>query len=286
MDLIKEKPIVKIVMLKGADGNGLKLSEHENDAGFLTREEIITLVNNIIATGEVGDIDTGFVTRLVEQNKKKALKFWVGTTAEYNTLATVNANTFYIITDDTFKPDVLRAIGEINARIDEIEQADIEAELADLQTRVNTLTANNEQLQEALTAAQETVNSMRYTVENPAGTINETIDFLTAGYITAGRDKISFMLPLKKVLPANMRARAVGATLRARYYEVYAVGTADTAQEVSGGKISVQAFPTYINVTITTDAGKDESILTPEARYNNESLGLSGQLTIQLYVTT
>lgn len=283
MNLIKETPIVRVVMLKGADGDGHKLSELENDADFLTREEITTLVNNIIATGSVGDVDTGFVTRLVEQNKKKALKFWVGTQAEYNAIDNPTANTFYIITDDTFKTDIEAAIQRLTERVEEIEHPNFEAELAELQTAVTALETSNQQLQTALTTAQDTIKSMRYTPESGNETITETIDFLTAGYITAGRDKISFMLPLKKVLPSYLRVRALGCSLRARYYELYAVGTAETAQEVAANKITVQAFPTYLNITITTDAGQAGTILNPEAVYNNESVGLSGQLTIQIY---
>lgn len=79
----------------------------------MTREEVITAIQQIIETGEVQDLDSGFVTTLKEQNNGIGFKVWLGTTAEYDALVNaelVEANTLYIRTDDTSAADVRAAL--------------------------------------------------------------------------------------------------------------------------------------------------------------------------------
>lgn len=157
-NLYKNAPVVKIVMLKGKDGAKSALSELTNDMTFLTQEQIITLVNNIVSTGSVGDIDTGFVTKLVEQNRHRALRFWIGTQAEYNALSTKIANTFYIITDDSFKADTEAAIQALNDRVDGIDPIDIENELAALLNRVTELETTAGQLGNTISTLSDEID--------------------------------------------------------------------------------------------------------------------------------
>lgn len=72
----------------------------------MTKEEILTAITNAVQQGNFGDIDTGFVTKVKEQNRNVALKFWVGTQAEYNALEDKPNNTFCIITDDEAKENI------------------------------------------------------------------------------------------------------------------------------------------------------------------------------------
>lgn len=190
MDLIKNAPIVKVVMLKGADGARSNLSELNNDMNYLTREEIETLVTNIIQSGSVGDIDTGFVTKLKEANKNKALSFWVGTQAEYDAITSKTANTFYIITDDTFRTDVTAAIAAVNARIDDLSPVDIETELGALQATTQAIEAEITDLTNA------------YLYHKDDTITNETIT--AAGYITGNGEHIHFLIPLSRILPADL----------------------------------------------------------------------------------
>lgn len=69
----------------------------------MTKEEVITAIQQIVETGEVQDLDTGFITTLKEIHNGAGFKVWLGTTAEYNVLEAGNAlepNTLYIRTDD------------------------------------------------------------------------------------------------------------------------------------------------------------------------------------------
>lgn len=65
----------------------------------MTKEEIYSAIVQAIEQGEIGDIDTGFVTKIKEQNHNNDLKFWKGTQAEYNALEAVDPTTYYILTD-------------------------------------------------------------------------------------------------------------------------------------------------------------------------------------------
>ena len=54
----------------------------------MTKEQILAAITQAVSTGEIKDVDTGFVTKIKELNKNKQLSFWVGTTAEYNAIET------------------------------------------------------------------------------------------------------------------------------------------------------------------------------------------------------
>jgi hypothetical protein len=97
----------------------------ESDSSFeaMTKEEVITAIVNAIEGGTVGDIDTGFVTTIKEQNKGQGLMFWVGTTAEYNALTTKPNNVLYIKTDDTSAQDINNNFEALQASIDQINDS-------------------------------------------------------------------------------------------------------------------------------------------------------------------
>lgn len=83
----------------------------------MTKEQILTAITEAISTGEIKDVDTGFITTVKEQNAGGALSFWVGTQAEYNALPEKSATCFYIITDDTSKADIENAIKELREEV-------------------------------------------------------------------------------------------------------------------------------------------------------------------------
>lgn len=79
----------------------------------MTKEQILAAITQAVETGEIKDVDTGFVTTIKEQNSGAGLTFWVGTSAEYNALETKATNCFYIITDDTYSDNINTAIEEM-----------------------------------------------------------------------------------------------------------------------------------------------------------------------------
>lgn len=96
----------------------------ENNCKFesMTKEQILTAIEQAISTGEIGDCDTGFITRIKEQNNGAGLTFWVGTQAEYNALDPKVNNCFYIITDDTTTADIAREIETLKERLSPVEE--------------------------------------------------------------------------------------------------------------------------------------------------------------------
>lgn len=90
-----------------------------SDSSFegMTKQEIITAIVNAIQGGTVGNVDTGFVTTIKEQNKGIGLMFWVGTTAEFEALEERPLNTLYIKIDDTSVADINAAIAALQAAI-------------------------------------------------------------------------------------------------------------------------------------------------------------------------
>lgn len=76
----------------------------------MTKEQILTAIEQAVDSGTITDIDTGFVTKIKEQNAGTGLKFWVGTQAQYNAIAFPENNVFYIISDDTEYDDIMDSI--------------------------------------------------------------------------------------------------------------------------------------------------------------------------------
>lgn len=217
-EIFKTNPIVKIVMVRGENGDKTKLSELQNDMTFLTEQQIITLVNNIITTGSVGNIDTGFVTTIKEQNAGKALQFWIGTQAEYNAIAEPVANMFYIVTDDPYKQNVQDAIDAINARIDEIEIPDIQAELSAIQTEIeNFETTINNDFEDFKDSVDTTVETLEDDFCYKLGD-TDTIDFRGCGYLGGSNyTDIYFSSPLRKILKSGLTIQINSSSLGIRY---------------------------------------------------------------------
>jgi hypothetical protein len=99
----------------------------------MTKEQILTAIEQAISTGEINDVNTGFITTIKEQNAGIGLTFWVGTQAQYNAIETKSNNCFYIVTDDQtidIELDALKTdVAEINEnylntvnRIDRLSQ--------------------------------------------------------------------------------------------------------------------------------------------------------------------
>lgn len=85
----------------------------------MTKEEILEAITQAIQTGQIAQLDTGFITILKEINKGKALRFWVGTSAEFNALEQQETNVLYIKTDDTSAQDISTALQAQAAQIQE-----------------------------------------------------------------------------------------------------------------------------------------------------------------------
>jgi hypothetical protein len=94
----------------------------ENNCRYegMTKEQILAAIAQAVETGTVGNCDTGFITTVKTINGR-GLKFFVGTQAEYDGLSkTQKDGVFALITNDTTKDGLLRAIEDL-----QIAQTDI-----------------------------------------------------------------------------------------------------------------------------------------------------------------
>lgn len=119
----------------------------------MTKEQILAAIAQAIETGSVGDVDTGFVTKLKDMNYGTALTVWIGTRAQYNAVTEKAKNCLYIITDDTTSEDMLKACQQALADVEEIRQH--VAEEVDAASKMcETAKAESEWAVDAATAAQ------------------------------------------------------------------------------------------------------------------------------------
>lgn len=84
----------------------------------MTKEEILSAITQAVETHTISDVDTGFVTTVKEQNANQSLKFWVGTTAQYNLIAVKDPQCFYILTDDAELEDLEQEIAQFSEQVE------------------------------------------------------------------------------------------------------------------------------------------------------------------------
>lgn len=101
-----------------AERNYYVLCESNCKFPAMTKEQVLAAIAE--ATGNtVTAVDDAFITKVKELNANASLKFWIGTTAEYNAIAVKDDYTLYILTDD----DTPDALNEIAKEIEEIRRA-------------------------------------------------------------------------------------------------------------------------------------------------------------------
>lgn len=80
----------------------------------MTTEQIMAAITQAVQGGTIGDVDTGFVSKVKEKNGSY-VTFWVGTQAQYNAIAERETNCLYIITDETTFADVAKTVEQAAA---------------------------------------------------------------------------------------------------------------------------------------------------------------------------
>lgn len=88
----------------------------------MTKEQILAAITQAVESHTIFDVDTGFVTTLKEQNANTGLKFWIGTTAQYNAIQEKDNDCFYILTDDTELEDIQDAIETLTGKVNAISE--------------------------------------------------------------------------------------------------------------------------------------------------------------------
>lgn len=90
----------------------------------MTKEQIINAIAEATgATPESIDVDAAFITKIKEMNANKNLKFWIGTTAQFEALPSKVQDTLYILTDDDTADSLEALYTELNAAIAGIQES-------------------------------------------------------------------------------------------------------------------------------------------------------------------
>lgn len=88
----------------------------------MTKEQILAAITQAVETGTIQNVDTGFVTKIKEQNSGSAVTLWVGTQAQYNALGTKEPNCLYIVTDDNNIEAIQNDIAKLNSDVEKLYQ--------------------------------------------------------------------------------------------------------------------------------------------------------------------
>ena len=83
------------------------LDEGKNSYETMTKEQILAAIEQAISTGTFGDFDSGFVTKIVDQNSGVAVSVWIGTKED---------NTLYIYAT-TFEDDVSKILSDVQTAL-------------------------------------------------------------------------------------------------------------------------------------------------------------------------
>lgn len=160
----------------------------------LTKEQIYAAITEAIETGTITDVDTGFVTKIKEMNADKLLSFWIGTSAQYNTLTARDTNTLYILTDESTLGDAVEKVDELEIILNTFmtNTTDIQDEQA---TDISNLERNLENAEGAITALRDEVEKRSVIYESATGimlnaTSNQLIYYDSTMTTNPLRDKI------------------------------------------------------------------------------------------------
>ena len=108
----------------------------------MTKEQIMAAITQAVEGGTISDVDTGFVTKVKEKNGGSYVSFWVGTQAQYNSIANREQNCLYIITDETTFDDVAKTVEQ--AAADAKAAADAAAEATIITKHMTAYIENDE----------------------------------------------------------------------------------------------------------------------------------------------
>ena len=89
----------------------------------MTKEQIFAAIMQAAESGEIGDVDAGFITKVKEKNAGGFVTFWTGTQAQFNALPSIEANCLYIFLDDTSVEDMAAAIERAEKALEAAQEA-------------------------------------------------------------------------------------------------------------------------------------------------------------------
>lgn len=198
----------------------------------MTKEQILTAIAQAVESGEIRDVDTGFVTTLKTINGTP-LRFFAGTQAEYEALTDEEkVNLYAIITNDTTVSAITEAIEAVKASCEGLQTALTDGTF----TVKNATNAENASVASKLSSAWNSLGeisvSFGETINSLALTSNKTyiVEFTALLYFS-----YTFIISTKGTT-----------TARSNSVLLYAGSTDGNKiaflQRTNGGAVSLRAF--------------------------------------------
>ena len=163
------------------------ISAGNNLTESMTKEQILSAITQAVESHTIADVDTGFVEKIKEQNSATNLKFWVGSTAQYNALATKEQGCFYLLTDDPQFEDMESSIENLLTDV-----AQLQSDFASL-TEPNKILYGNE-TQAAILSGDETTPVSFYIP------IGNTAKYKEYAVVIADTDDLDTATDIQKIL--------------------------------------------------------------------------------------
>ena len=97
----------------------------------MTKEQIYAAIMQAVETGEIRDVDAGFVSKVKTINGKY-IKFFIGSSDEYEALSEAEKKDglFAIITNDTSKEELLQLVYDLSEAVEALLESKPETDLA------------------------------------------------------------------------------------------------------------------------------------------------------------
>lgn len=100
----------------------------------MDKQEVEEFVDDVQDLGDIA------ISDIVETNRQKPKKIWVGTSAEYEALQNKDKDTVYFVTGDVYQ-HINNRVAEIESSIEDLED-DLDSDLLSLKSQVETLVHN------------------------------------------------------------------------------------------------------------------------------------------------
>ena len=150
----------------------------------MTKEQILTAIAQAVETGEIKDVDTGFVTT-IKTISGTPLRFFVGEQSEYDALTEEDKkNLFAIISNDTTKEGILAYLAELDNAIKDTN-ANLTAEIAAEKEARKAAVATEAQERKAADAAEKEAREAAIAAEASARKVADNNE------VTERKDAIS-----------------------------------------------------------------------------------------------
>lgn len=139
------------------------LDEGKNNFQTMTKEQILSAINQKISSGSIVNIDDAFITKIKEMNAGALVQLWIGTQAEFQALSEKQEDVLYILSDDPTVDDIEDSISSLEQSVSDVAQNN---------------TYLNERYNQILNGQQTVYRAKYASSDTSKGTIDERLDAL------------------------------------------------------------------------------------------------------------